>query len=808
MHNKRDRKALLRIVSSYAMVAAVWILVSDFILGETLKAAPREILFHILKGLFFVALTAYLLHALIRRFLGERLAQDIEFAAITEQAREGILICDAQLRVLYANRAMVDITGYRLEETRGQPVSLFLPEGAASQLAAHVAALATLPFLRQDWQVRHKDGHRIDLELITQRLPGGRYLAMGTDVSAIRSAQRTAEIERERLSALLRAIPDPVWLKNTEGRYIACNPAVEQALNRPADMIIGHTDEELHTSADSEDFLATDRHVIATRQMSTFEQAFPLPDGTVAHFETTKSPVFSAQGDLYGVVGIARNITRERLAHAALQASERRFRILFEHASEMLLVSDENGRFITVNRRACETFGYSREEFRELSVFDINPEMTREQFERSWDSLLTDGSISFRSRDRHKDGHLIPVEVKVTKLLIDGQRFALAQLRDITRLEEAEAQLRQKKELNAAIINAMPAQMAVTDREGTIIQANHAWRLFALENAGNSEWSLGIGDPHIGVNFFTICDRADDAERQQAQAAGAGLRAVLAGGIPRFAMESVCRTANDERWFILNISPLHQGEAGALLAYTEITHIKQAQLLPEKFRQQLQALARRHLDIQESERHRLSMELHDQVSQALTALKISLFTAQVQVADEPRRIDSMLSATRAIDEIASTIRDIARRLRPPLLDQLGLGAGIHWHIENLPALDDTRIHFDNRIGQRRFPPDVELTAFRFVQEAITNAIRHARASLISISITIDGSQLRLEVKDDGEGFDVDHHERTNERNSLGLLGIRERIGQQNGTVSIASQANAGTLLSANIPIGKQTHETH
>lgn len=802
----RDKRAILRIVLIYTLSATSWVVLSDYALTQSLATPLADQLAHSAKGLFFVLFTALLLYAMIRRFMNDRRAQDIEFAAITEQAREAILICDAQLLVIYANQALCEITGYPLRESLGRPVSQFLPPSLRSVLPAHVEQLQKAPFLRQDWQIQHKNGHLIDLELLTQRLPDGRYLAMGTDVSAIRSAQRAAELEQQRLATLLQAIPDPVWLKNTEGKYIACNPAVERAMNIPLERIIGHDDSAIHQAAASEDFLNTDQAVMKSGVQTTFEQSFPLADGSLAYFETTKSPVFSADGKLSGVVGIARDVTRERQAAIELMASERRFRTLFDNAYDMLFVSDENGDFVNVNRLACTTYGYTREELLRRSIFDINPGMSREQFAQSRSLLDQEGSVVFRSHDRHRDGHLFPVEVRVSKLNMDGLFFALAQVRDMTEQENIEAHIRETEALKAAIIDAMPYQMAVTDHSGKIIQVNLAWRQFAHNNCDNCDQTYCIVNPSIGDNFFAACAVDTGPDQAQAKAAQDGLRAVLAKESSAFSMESACRTDKEERWFILNISPLHKGRAGALLSYIEITQIKQAQLLQEKYRHKLQALARRHLEIQESERHLLSMELHDQVSQALAALKISLFAAQSCETSQPAVAKSIAAASKAVDDIADTIRGIARRLRPPLLDQLGLGSAIRWHIEHLPALGDTRIVLDSKIANRRYAPEAELAAFRFVQEAITNAVRHARASQIAVDIAQKGTQLCLEVKDDGVGFDLEDYERTNEQTTLGLLGIRERIGQQNGSFVINSQAKAGTVLNAQIPIHPAPHD--
>ena len=161
---------------------------------------------------------------------------------------------------------------------------------------------------------------------------------------------------------------------------------------------------------------------------------------------------------------------------------------------------------------------------------------------------------------------------------------------------------------------------------------------------------------------------------------------------------------------------------------------------------------------------------------------------------EPRQAQAALWEARlTVKSILETTRDISRRLRPPLLDDLGLAAALRWHIDKLPRADVVGIRLDDGIGATRFHPDVELAAFRIAQEALSNALRHARAQEIHVCLEFDATGLGLRIRDDGVGFAAEEAlERSRRLNSLGLLGMRERVATVGGRFRIESRPGAGT----------------
>ncbi len=607
----------------------------------------------------------------------------------------------------------------------------------------------------------------------------------------------TAEQERQRLNLLLRSLPDPVWLKDASGVFVACNPAMEKFMNRPAEQIVGHTSGDLCPPKMAEEFAATDRIVAETREQFTCCESYPHPDGSTAYFVTTRCPVLDADGHLTAILGIARDVTAEQKAHFELAASEKRFHTLFESATDMIMVADQDARFIDINRNTCETLGYSREELLAMRVTDIQTDASLDELKQMWQSTEIQHGISMHHSLIRKDGSRFQADVRVNLLDLEERNLTMAVVRDVSAQLAAEEQLRASNELNRAIFDATSAQMAVIDTNGDLIAVNASWSRFAEEHSCETDQEPRTG---LGSNFFNVCCQDCHPDKDQAQIAVAGVRAVLNGETERFTMESKCATPERMLWFLMNATPLRVGAGGAVITYLDITGIKEAQEIQLRYSQQLQALARKHQEIEEKERLRLSMELHDQIGQSLAALKMSLAQARQRQTETPASATALEQAMNIVDSVAKTTHDISHRLRPPLLDELGIKSALSWHIGNLPCPENVRIRFDDEIGAERFPESVELACFRIIQEALNNALRHAEPTEIKVKIYSTSDHLCLAVEDDGRGFDLDIPLQPNEQwISLGLIGIRERIAQLGGSLQIDSKPNAGTQVSACLP---------
>ena len=210
-------------------------------------------------------------------------------------------------------------------------------------------------------------------------------------------------------------------------------------------------------------------------------------------------------------------------------------------------------------------------------------------------------------------------------------------------------------------------------------------------------------------------------------------------------------------------------------------------------REELQTLARRLLTAQEDERRALSRELHDDIGQQLTAIKLGAMALQDETEPVVRN-ELLAEILTTADQTLAKLRDLSMLLRPPQLDALGLEAALRWQAERMFRSGRPRLTLALVPLPRRPDPAAELACFRIAQEAMTNIRRHAQAANVAVSLVPDEHGLRLTVRDDGHGFDPAHS------GGFGLVTMRERAEQVGGHLDIDTAPGEGSCVRAHIPL--------
>jgi signal transduction histidine kinase len=199
----------------------------------------------------------------------------------------------------------------------------------------------------------------------------------------------------------------------------------------------------------------------------------------------------------------------------------------------------------------------------------------------------------------------------------------------------------------------------------------------------------------------------------------------------------------------------------------------------------------------EEERRFIAHELHDELGQTLTAVKLRL-----QVARREAEAPSAGPALELIDQLIGRVRKMSGDLRPPLLDEVGLVPALRAYLENHAAL--LAVEIDLAVSEPpaapRLAPDLEIACFRVIQESLTNALRHASPGKIRVGVRRDDDQVEVSVHDDGKGFDTDALPARASAGHLGVLGMRERVRARGGTFDLISRPNAGTTVEARFPV--------
>jgi signal transduction histidine kinase len=220
----------------------------------------------------------------------------------------------------------------------------------------------------------------------------------------------------------------------------------------------------------------------------------------------------------------------------------------------------------------------------------------------------------------------------------------------------------------------------------------------------------------------------------------------------------------------------------------------------EAAERELRSLSRQLVRAQEEERKSLSRELHDEVGQTLTALRMELRNIQeLRTAPESEFNEHVESAKRLSENSVRALKDIAMGLRPSMLDDLGLGSAVQWQARQFAKHIGVPVNVQLEGLDGGLPERERTCAYRFVQEALTNCARHSQATAIHVSIQRLPAVLSVCVRDNGVGFDPAGRR----REGLGMLGIEERVKELGGTVKIESQQHAGAALYATIPLDEE-----
>jgi PAS domain S-box-containing protein len=221
-------------------------------------------------------------------------------------------------------------------------------------------------------------------------------------------------------------------------------------------------------------------------------------------------------------------------------------------------------------------------------------------------------------------------------------------------------------------------------------------------------------------------------------------------------------------------------------------------------REQLRNLLIHIQSVREAERTHIAREIHDEFGTILTALKIDLSWLEKKFTKEQESLKEKTSKSLdLINSAIKTVQKISSQLRPGILDHLGLASAIEWEVKEFGNRTGVKWDLSIDMGERNLDRDMSTTIFRILQETLTNIVRHAEASLVSVSLNENGSCLMLRVKDNGKG--ITEEELTDPR-SYGLMGMRERVQSWDGSIMISGMENKGTTVTVSIPLDNKGQE--
>ncbi len=496
-------------------------------------------------------------------------------------------------------------------------------------------------------------------------------------------------------------------------------------------------------------------------------------------------------------------------ADERLRESEALSHALQETSDDTIVTIDEQGAVESVNSSVERMFGYEASDVLGGNVSRLMPNPGDGEDGSSLGSDRAAGERGVMGQGgeavgRRKDGTTFPIKLTVGEFRTRDRLHFTGFIRDDSERERLEATLlsrdtelrgqaerlreqaqvlSRKKELYRSFVAASGQVVWRVDAHGEFVDDPPEWEAYT---GMTSDESRGMG----WLNAVRSADRERLVESWRSAQESRG----------RFEAEFVMRI-RDGSWRStwLRAVPILKADGEVrewIGTCIDVTQRKEAERAAADYSEQLRELTRRLFDAQEAERRHLSRELHDQIGQALTALKINLQQARQDNQGDPRLEESV----GIVDHTLQQVRDIALDLRPSLLDDLGLVAALEWYV----ARHAQRTGLDGRFladpEEINADPEIATACFRVAQEALTNIARHARAKRFSVELLQHAGGLQLVVRDDGVGFDPNRALRAASRGaSLGLVGMRERVEHVGGRIVFESEPNGGVEVQVDFP---------
>lgn len=604
----------------------------------------------------------------------------------------------------------------------------------------------------------------------------------------------------DRFRAFMDNNPAVGWMKDEQGRYVYVNKMFEQTFRMRLSEWLGRTDFDVWPPETAQQFRNNDLAVLATGKPSELSELVPGPDGGLHDWWVFKFPFQNAEGTKY-VGGVGLDVTDRKQTQKALRETETRFQAILDNSPSLVFLKDIEGRYLLVNHQFEKVFHRTREEVIGKTDDEIFPPMQASAY-RANDrkALQADAPLEFEEVGLHDDGPHTSLVFKFPLHTADGQAYAVGGIAtDITERKRVEEALRQNQNRISMLLESTGEGIYGVDLQGWCTFINQAAaRMLGYrseEMLGKSVHEL-VHHRYPDGSLYPV----EECRIYQAFRTGQG-----------------CQVDDEVLWrrdgtaFPVRYSsyPLVEQDkiTGAVVAFTDITDRKKAEVELQNSLKLSRALSRRLENVREEERTRIARDLHDEIGQALTALKLNLQVAQPEGPNELR--SPPYNSISIIDRLLERVRTISLDLRPSLLDDLGLIATLKWWTAHQTPQTVARLELIADPISPRLPLDMETACFRIVEEAVNNATKYAQAEHISVILRKKGRKLDLLVRDDGAGFDVSAAlARSARGESMGLLGMEERVTQFGGLFTITSRPRGGTEIRATFPLDKwaRTHK--
>jgi PAS domain S-box-containing protein len=502
-------------------------------------------------------------------------------------------------------------------------------------------------------------------------------------------------------------------------------------------------------------------------------------DGTVLNIYDRGYVLHDAANKPFRMIGSMLNITDRIKAEQAIKDSEEKYRTLVEQASDAIYITDKNGSIHTVNASSCRMTGYSEEELLQMNVWGfVDPSEILENPFR-FEELEDGRTLVVERKLKVKNGKELELEF-TSKMLSDGRILVFA--KDISERKKVENEIIKEKNFSETIINSLPGIFYIHDFNGNLLKWNQNLEVIT----GYTNHEMHIMHP---LDFFDTSQRAmltqkaTDVFNNETVKIEASLYSKEKELIP---------------YQIVGTKIIFDNKPCLIAIGIDIAEKKAAEDLLKKSYDDVSRLAAHVTKVRDEERKRIGREIHDELGQQLTAIKMDVTWIDRKIPDETNPVKANLKNILEIIEGSNkSVRRLLNELMPGVIDNDGLVEALVILNQQFASSGGISIEFITKESKLTLSQEIANCIFRVYQESLTNIMRYANASKVISSLELTGNKIYVSIEDDGIGFDTIADKSAK---SFGILGMRERVLSQHGTFDLQSVLGKGTKVMFTVPL--------
>ncbi|MFY7839108.1 MAG: PAS domain-containing sensor histidine kinase [Lacibacter sp.] len=710
-------------------------------------------------------------------------------ANVVQQTSDGILSTDPYLNIQSWNKGAEEMYGFKREEVIGKPLGKFLRSTLTPEVTEKLMhELNEKGFYTAEYEFYGKQEEPVHVLASVTVLRNSEaevsgYVAVHRDISERRKLEenlqqfnRKLEIQVEEKTQELRSVFERI----SDAFLGIDNNGIIVYSNRKAEELFGNAGVQLLNSSVKRLFSQTDGEVETALQEAFTNREYIYLETWIPQFARWfEMHIYPSSS---GLSVYLRDITIRKIAQRELNASEEKYRLFFENSMDGILLTNANGIIFSANKAACEIFGMTEEE-----ICSGGRSKILDESDPNWPVFFEERNINGKAQGelRHfrKDGSVFPAEITSVKFsTASGEEQTNTIIRDITDRKKAQDQLQKEKDLSDSIINTLPGIFYFCDRNGKFIRWNKKYN----DVTGYSNEEIARMNP---LDFFEESERAYVYAR---------IKEAFVNGISDAEASLVTKSGKRICYYFTGARIDVDGEMFALGMGIDITDRKRAEQDVNESYLQIRRLTAYLQNIREEERANIAREIHDELGQQLTVMKMDVAWMRKRLSSgDTEAVNNKLNELLdLLDGTVASVRRISTELRPSLLDDIGLIAAAEWQAEVVAKRSGLKINI-HKEGENLAVQEVFATGlFRILQESLTNITRHANASQVDIHLKNRNNEFILCVEDNGRGFDVNS---LTGKKTLGLLGIKERSVAMQGTFTITSAPGKGTKVEVKVP---------